>query len=58
MTRVEMALFKRMVKNGDVSFFRISQCAECKADIIKGKKYCSKKCAAVEDEEEEDDNEQ
>lgn len=57
MTALEMNVFKRMVESGDITFFRISQCEECGTDIIKGKKYCSKKCAAVEEVYEEDDDE-
>jgi len=57
MTKLEMTVFKKMVGSGELTFFKISQCIECGTDIIKSKKYCSRKCAAVDDEEEEENDE-
>lgn len=51
MTQAEYQLFKSMVKDGAVSFYRIGRCEECRAEIHKSKRFCSKKCAEREAEE-------
>ena len=44
MTKVEAAAFHRLRASGGVSFFRTAACKACKAEVAKGKTYCSKKC--------------
>ena len=56
MTKPEMQAFKKMVVKGEITFFKISECETCGEDIIKGKRFCSKKC--VNDEESEYEEEE
>jgi hypothetical protein len=46
MTGPEKIAFDNAVKNGQISFFKISPCEVCRGSIPKGtvKKYCSEKC--------------
>lgn len=44
MTRVERAAFKTMRGDGRISFFRTAACSVCKAEVPKGKLYCSEEC--------------
>lgn len=41
----ELAHFQQGRLTGQISFFRINFCLICGAEIPKGKKWCSRKCA-------------
>ena len=44
MSRAEQVAFETMRNNGRISFFRIGSCKVCKAEVPKGKLYCSEDC--------------
>lgn len=61
MTTPEASHFARLLKSEGISFFRIAQCknVECKAEIPKGKKFCTVACHnkynGIEEEDDEDE---
>lgn len=59
MTATETALFKKMRAGGQLSFFRSGACELCGEEVLKGKRWCSKKCwetARPEPTQDEDDD--
>lgn len=44
MSNAEVLEFKRLRHAGQLSFFRVGACKVCKADLLKGKTYCSQRC--------------
>lgn len=44
MNEAERQLFKKMREDGTLSYFRTANCRVCKAEILKGKTFCSKRC--------------
>lgn len=44
MSNAEQVAFKAMRKDGQISFFRTGVCSVCKAEVPKGKLYCSEAC--------------
>ena len=61
LTAGEKAMFKGMVARGEVSFFRVTGCKVCDADIPPFKEYCCKehyleKEGSVEDEQQDEDS--
>lgn len=44
MNGAERELFKKMREDGTISYFRTGACRVCKAEILKGKTFCSKRC--------------
>jgi len=44
MTSVELADYKKLRRDGAVTFFRSAQCATCKEEIHHSKRFCSKDC--------------
>ncbi len=43
MNEAERTLFKKMREDGTLSYFRTAACRMCKAEILKGKTFCSKR---------------
>ena len=44
MTSVELADFKKMRRDGAMTFFRSAKCATCAEEIHNSKRFCSKDC--------------
>lgn len=45
MTQPEAEVFEQLRDSGKLTFFRVGFCEVCEKEVIKGKKYCSIKCA-------------
>ena len=52
MTTGERLYFKQLVKAGQITFFKQSQCANCQETIPQNKKYCSIECKEEKEEKE------
>ena len=48
MTPAEREVFKRLRRQGEISFFRTAKCKRCDNEILKGKLFCSEECAMLE----------
>jgi hypothetical protein len=44
MTPAELQYFRNMREIGEITFFRCALCVTCGAEVLKGKKFCSKPC--------------
>lgn len=44
MSAAERKHFQQLRMTGFITVFRTDRCAECGAEIVKGKRYCSKEC--------------
>lgn len=44
MTSVELGDFRKMRRDGVVTFFRSAKCATCSEEIHQSKRFCSKDC--------------
>lgn len=44
MSNAENAHFKMAREQGLITFFRTAACRVCRAEVLKGKTYCSKRC--------------
>lgn len=40
----EMRIFKMKIESGELTFFRIKKCGNCRKDTPQSKEYCSKEC--------------
>ncbi len=56
MNNSEKVHFKELLNTGSVTFFRLSYCENCNAEIPNTKKYCSFDCKVEIEGEEENES--